>query len=706
MRIFLNDIWTRRERDQRTALWISEDVLVSSVNGTTENYLRMKGRRAYRATVKKRFHKQAIMPDTGADYRYAKKDGKYFYDYDRLPGFLVKALEMSKEQIIAHHANIPNMEARDTMAEDLDAYLEGYTRFLPAYGDVDEDRAKLLAKACAVIQFAANIIGREAPTGDNTFYRDLALIVKEKGILYLPKNYRKLKEKITPVVAGADVRKVIKLPRAGNQNSRKAIDERVTAFLMAMRCRGENFSNAHITRKVAKMCPLLGIESPSTSWMDKFLSAYHNEFLTGSGRYGGSRRGSAHTPYIPIQGALHAGDCWQMDGTRFNIIPHASFDGQQRSLMIIAVRDVHSGELIGYHFDTKEDRYGYIHALGMAVKAKGHLPYELVHDRFPGHTTDEWQLITNKLNHKGVKTVISSDAKSKAATERGFSTLQDVFMIDDKYYYGHGIQSTRAYAHRSPEYLGKMRKEAKREGFDFDKAVARAVAVVLAHNETKYSEYSRVRAKVDQSPADLYAASEKPYVATLDDFQRVDLFGLEKRTTIRNNGLITIEIQHVKFFYQLDADQYDVIKHYKQVRVCYDPSDTTEIYVFEPSDDVNRRFLCSVMEQKAQLYYGPDADHGSTAKIKKIHKAIKERRDADLAELIAPASDLDVLLSATTKKTQNDTAQDDWIMERMGQNKDKRNFHVPYNSPLAPAAAPETDDEYEDLEITLIPRNY
>jgi hypothetical protein len=709
MKILLNDIWTRRERkDKRLALWISEDVLVSDVKGTTEKYLWKKARPTYKKTVKKRFQKQDIMPDTGANFRYGKKDGKFFYDFDRLPEWLQKALGKTKEEIIAYHAAIPSMEARGSMADDMDAYLEDYARFLPAYGSVDEFRAKELAKACAIVQYAADTIGRQAPTGDNTFYRDLAAILKERGIRSLPNNYRRLKDKITPVIDGADVRKIIKLPRAGNANSKKEVDARVIAWLIQLRHRGENFTRAHIIRKVRKMCPLVGITPPSGSWMDKYLAQYHIDFITGSGRYGKARRGSAYTPYIPIEGALHAGDCWQMDGTRFNFIPHDSFDKKQRSLIIIAVRDVHSGEMLGYHFDTKEDRYGYIHALGMAVAAKGHLPYELVHDKFPGHNTEEWQTITRRINHLGVKTVISSKATAKAAVERGFGTLQDVFMIESKYYYGHGIQSSRDYAHRSPEYLAKTKREANREGFDFDMAAAEATRVVQAHNHTKYSEYSRVRAKVEQTPNELYTASEKPWAIEVDEFKRVEIFGLEKKATIRNNGLITIEIQAVKFFYQLT--DYNIISTYKQVRVCYDPGDLTNIYVFDNDDDANRKFLCTVTEQKAVKYYGPEADHHQMGKIKKKHKELKERRAAQLEEMTAEASDLDVLMAATNAKTTTDDAQDAWILERMGTNKDKRHNHTPNNLPLAPAAAPELvtveDEDYDELDITSLPRMY
>ena len=97
-----------------------------------------------------------------------------------------------------------------------------------------------------------------------------------------------------------------------------------------------------------------------------------------------------------------------MDGTRINFIPHKSADGKEKSLMIIAVRDVHSGDIVGFHLDTKEDRYGYIHALNMAVRNTGHLPYELVHDRFPGHNTDEWTLITKRMKREGVIMTVTS----------------------------------------------------------------------------------------------------------------------------------------------------------------------------------------------------------------------------------------------------------------------------------------------------------
>jgi hypothetical protein len=700
MKFQKNDIWTRRERDTRQAVWISEAFLVNAIKGLTELNLRVKYRQRYLKTVNgSKRKKQAILPDTEATFRYARKHGTFYYDYDRLPDNRRKHLP-SKEELVELYEQAMNNNSQSAMERDLLDHLKDLTKYLPAYGSCTEIQAKHLARACAVVQFAANDLRGSEPQWSNDYYRNLSAVIKRHNWPYLPKNYRRLKEKIDRVIDGADVRKVIKLPRRGNSNAKQYDDKQVIGWLMYLRSRPENYSNAHIARKIMKMCVLAGKPVPSQSWIEHFFADAKTKFLTGPFRYGSARKGAEYKSYLPVAGALYAGDCWQMDGTRFNFIPHKTEDGSEKSMIIIVVRDVHSGDIIGFHLDTKEDRYGYLNALNMAVSNTGHLPYELVHDRFPGHNTDEWTLLSRRLEHKGVKISVTSTGTGKSHVERCFETLQDVFMIDSKWYYGHGVQSTRDAAHRSPEYLARVRKQARKEGFDFDAAWHAAAQIVGNYRKTPLSEYSRKHAAVPESPMELYQKSEQLNVIKIDDFERVMLFGTCRSATIRNNGLIRMRIHKAEYCYRIE--DYNIIVNYKKVVLYYDLEDLSRVHLFAPGDDLNAPYLGEAIEEEALQYYGPNAEFDRMAKMKEARKEVHEKRKAELEELTADVADeVDLLLGAIASKTDNDAAQTNWLEERVETWVDRgesRRIVLP--------EVPEEDDENDDDLLSRVIRNY
>lgn len=695
------DIFTRRERDGRKAVFIHEDWLVNNIKGLTERNLRVRYRGMFLATVStKRQKAQSILPDTGASWRYAKKRDGFYYDYDRLPKNRQDKL-LQKEALLALYEASLQANEVDSMGKTIDRYVQDLTPWLKGYADCTDIQAEHLARACAVIQFAADEISRREPTRCNAYYRRLAEVIKERSWVYLPKNYRILKRKIMEVVNGVAVTEVVKLPRRGNENSKKYDDKQVLGWMMYLRARPENYSTAHIARRIIRMCKIARKPVPSFSWLEHFFANQKTKFLTGAARHRSNRKGWEYQDYVPVAGALYAGDCWQMDGTRINFIPHKSSDGKERSMMIIAVRDVHSGDIIGFHLDTKEDRYGYLHALNMAVKNTGHLPYELVTDRFPGHNTDEWQLVTKRMEREGVKVTVTSTGTGKSHVERCFSTIQDVFMQDFYMYYGQGIQSSTERGRRSPEYLKTAKRRAKKEGWGFDEAWRTVAAVVNNYRTTPLNEYSTKNATVTESPKQLYEISETPNTKKVDEWTRVELFGTMRSQTIRNNGLIRMRIHKAEYVYRIE--DYEIISNYKKVNVYYDLEDLSTIYLFTPDTDVNSKFLCEVEEEQAVQYYGPDADMERLAKMKKARKEIREQRKAELdAVTFGAEAEVTLLLGAVSDKVDADDAETAWLAERADIWQDRgseRRLDVPVVEDVL------EDEDEGDMELVVV-RNY
>ena len=356
-----------------------------------------------------------------------------------------------------------------------------------------------------------------------------------------------------------------------------------------------------------------------------------------------------------MQNALFAGDCWQLDATRINMIAHAKGDKAKGFLFIVAVRDVHSGDLLGYSFDYSENRWAVMNALKMAVQNTGYLPYELVTDRFPGHNTDEVKRIMNGLKHLGVKVTTTHRATGKAHLERSFSTLQTVFMQKSAYYYGEGVQSRRPYAHRSAEYLKEIQKQAAKAGFDLAAARHEALQVVESYRNTRLSDYSRKHPSLHKSPAELHQESQKPNVTRLQPHQISMLFGLKKKVTLKHNGQIRTEIQKAEYHYQVD--DFEVQAHHKHVIMSYDLEDLDKVFLFKQRGDL-LVYLCEAGQFRKPQPYGPGKETGDIAAAGLRLKGIEERKAKELKNaMAAAANEVALIMGPFTEKTAAEAAE-------------------------------------------------
>jgi hypothetical protein len=697
MNLHQGDIWTRRERTGRTALWLSERLVLNYFSSdTTEEYLRKKARYKFRESVATHRRKQAIMPDTGASWRYAKQDGQFYYDYDRLPDERRELLPGKAELEAMYKKAMAESRQSDLETRFKEALKSKYDLYLSMYAHYSERHMRKLAKAAAVLVEAVIVIReRSLDVNKNRFFKDAARAVKSIDVQYLPTHYRRLKEKVVAVYEGQELTEVLDLPRAGNTNALRHGDQEMISWLYQLRVAPQNYSDAHIIRKVQRLALMGGKVTPSRSWLQAELSSRKGKWLTQE-RYGSGRLRNVMEPYTPIQNAVYAGDCWQVDGTRVNFIAHKGKDGKEQFLYIIAVVDVHSGDVMGYHFDTKEDRYGYVHALKMAANRAGYLPWELVVDRFPGHNTDEWETMTKRLEALGTKVNVTSKKTGKAKVERFFSTLQSVFMQESPYYYGEGVQSRRAAAHRSPEYLKSISKEARRDGWDFDASWKEAVRILEMYRTTKYSDYSRRFASVDVSPAQMHDQSDKPHVVKVEPWDFVELFGMERQLQIRRGGLIRTEVQKVPYVYYIPEEHYHIIRDYKTVSVCYDLDDLSKVWLFEPTTDVNRQFLGIAYEQRAAQIYGPEADFKELGKAQARQARIEELRQQELEELVEVGSEVELLLGPHTEKDAYGHAETAWLEERMNEWKDTGKPRI-----LNSETPEELPDDDPDLDIDI-----
>ena len=639
---------------RNNVIWINQSFIMRLCN-ISDITFRTTIRKRYKSSVQPCHRHHNTLPVTGKSWRWSKILNQYYYDLqyisNRKPTFYRDSFGDANQLIKEYNAFIKE-ETISLLEIEFNAFVEAnHMQYLYYYVETcTEVQIYALAKACAALEFVASHISNLEITGDK-IYKDVCAIVDRQDLRYLPKNYRILKEKIQRVFAGEQIQDIIKLPRAGNSNAKYFEDPVLFATTIKLRSMPQNYTNSFIIRKMQEWCRVKGRRVPSNRWFGQnIFESEEIKFLTDIKRYGaGSMRAFNNSSYMPLAKALFAGECWQLDATRVNIIEHKKSDKKQGFLFVIAVRDVYSGDILGHSFDYSENRWSVINAIKMAVENAGYLPYELVADRFPGHNSEEGVKLLNHIRAMGTKVTITHKATGKAFIERMFGTLQTVFMQDSRYYYGQGVKSSRNYAHRSAEYLKQIRKEAKAEKFGLTEAYNEANEIIERYRVTPLSYYSRKYINVNKSPRFLHAESDKPNVNWLEEYQISMIFGLKKQVTIKHDGLIKIEINRAEYLYKVD--NYDIYKKEKKVILSYDMNDLNQIYLFKPK----KHFLIHLGE--AQIYekpmpYGPQAEFDKIAKEKQRLKEIELRKKQHLEEITtdADADEVELLMGRHTNK--------------------------------------------------------
>lgn len=687
-----------RQSNATESIWLSERLIIE-VCEVSNGQIR-KERSIYKKTVRPCDLAKAkdFMPDSGKSWRWGKQYGQFYYCLNNIPNKAPKNYRnmFGDSEALKDAFKTACKSKEDTSLEirfkkHLNRVSAQYSEF---YNDVNDIQRAALSKACAVLDFILDEKD-DYPGTSNKIYKDISVILSDLDLQYIPHNYLKLKEKIDLLeTTDQSIVDIIRLPRLGNSNAEIYNDPEVFSWVMQLFSDDSTFSQEHIIRKVTHMCELTLKKAPSRRWYGQTIfEQAKTQFLTGLKRYGAnSRKSYIHRSYIPMQNALYAGDCWEMDATRVNMIAHKAEDGSERYINVVAVRDVHSGDVLGYSFDYSENHIVYLEAMKMAVQNAGYLPYEWVTDRFPGHNTPQMMDLFERLESLGVKMTISTKANDKAKIERWFRTLQSVFYMDSKFFYGEGIQSRAKYAHRSAEYLKRIKKEAKNQGWDLQQNIDEASTHIEKYRNTNFSAYSRRHSNVHQSPAQLHDYSEKPHVVFVSEATTSMLFGLRKPITLKNNGQINTEIVGVDFHYMISPAYYDIIKNYhgKQVVMTYDINDLSVTYLWEKNGNLLKS-LCEAELFEKPIAKGPNKDMSAIGKAKERAKVIADLRDQELASMTGEDSQM---MGIYTEKRISNAFEDSF-------NDDS------YNVPLKKASGDDySPEDIEDIILRNTSQNY
>jgi len=643
MQLRPNDIYIRNN-----TAWIAQGFLLLACNGLTAEYM-MKARSAYKASVSPSFHGRDILPDTGKAWRWAFINNSFYYAYDNIPD---KAPAHYRSQLPGRDALLQIGKAAmvSPSNHDFESHFKAclnhrFTTYLRCYNDCTRQQQENLSKAAAIMDGAVEYIrASNIDTRKYHFFQQLANFISTHDVPYFGSNVRVVKRKIEAVMAGTPIVEVIRLPRADNDNAAKGFhDEEIRSWVLQLRDYGANYTNTFIIKKVQDMCMLTNKPAPKDRWIGGIMEEHNTRYLTAENRFGSKGRfGIKYRGYQPMQNALFAGDCWQIDGTRVNLadfkhkVTLTGPDGKeiertrQEYLYIVAVRDVHSGDVIGWNYSITEDRWAVFNALRMAARETGYLPFEMIFDKFPGHNTPEMKVFLEDLRQWGVTVTLSSDPNTKPGLERWFGTLQTVFMQESQYYYGQGVRSRRMYAHRSEQYIKRMRSQAAASGFNFDAAAAETDNIIDAYRNTPYCTWSRKHSTVQLSPLQLRQNSETPNAIRLQQEDFYYLFGFKIKLPVDGAGLIRKEIQKVVYYWRVKAADYQIFANNSHVLVCYDVEDLTEVMLYSITDGPIKQFLGRAYEEVPAQRYGPDAQWDVIRRRSAMLDEIDEYRKQEL----------------------------------------------------------------------------
>lgn len=676
MQVLPDDIILRSDRSGTTT-WVSERVLLGYCEGLSEDTLRETMRKRYTQQVPKRYRSQQVMPRVEGSWRWARLNGRFYYDLDTIPD-KAPANYLSKlpKDLLEQHQNAVRQRAQTPLETKVKEALKKSSRFVGFFAHHGGHHAESLARAAAVIEATLLHMAEEQIPGNRmSFWLDLGAVLERLDVRYLPTNYRSLQRRFMPALECPDTHptELVELPRTGNQNARKDFDPEVLAWTVAMRGMPLNYTGAHIVRAVQELCAMSGKAEPSASWLEKAVYSNETKYLTAPTRFGArGREANKWSGHIRLAPAPFASDCWMMDATRVNMIPVRVVDNKggtaEKSVFMAAVTDVHSADCLAMTFTYSENRWAYRTLLAQASRAAGHLPFELVMDRYPGHNTQEGKDLIARLEAAGVKVTVTHRATGKATQERWWRTLQSVCFQHSEWYYGEGVQSKGEAAHRSAEHLAGQTKIARREGWGYEDLVKEVTHWLGRYRNTPLAKWSRQYRRCERSPAQMFAESPKPNAVTLAPERWAEMFSYETLITMRNQGQLTPEIGGIRLMYCCDDPHTIRKREGSQMVLCIDLENPEVGYLFEHEPGrAHKRYIGPVRQDMPVSRFGPGATYSGMGAKKKRLKELDEARMLAVEEVTAPlaAGEMTMLLQQLGGKAGHEAANDEWLRREL-----------------------------------------
>jgi transposase InsO family protein len=601
-----------------------------------------------------------------ANWRGIELGGILYIAYDSIPP-KSRALLPDKSCLLEQYKLAHSLAARQQaqvvvtglQAQVHHALQNGYIDYMKDYwdalqGQYPKPTATQLAQAAAVLAVGVALSYRRGWTTQLPHY---AQLVADARLKYLnSRSAAYLRQKIKAAVE-LGVVALIQPKNLGNTARLKysAWHQHMAEVIYAQ---PEQYSYPQIHMKLNARAEQLGLAPVSWGWLKQYLArpeVQNRNMLT---RMGKAVYRDVLRPHTKRVEAMYAGDCWVMDGTRA-AFAYRKEDGKTGYLDLFVVLDAHSLMVVGWAAHDNEDGLLVEAAIRRAVKATGHIPYEVLSDNSSAVQSElistlfeGFARIGGQFTQRFAKV---GNARDKVV-ERWFSTFDNTVCRAFANWTGEGIKSKRKNARKAPEAYVAIKQHLPTR-----QAMLAELAYAIELYNTHIPHESRKGAALGLSPAERYARSEKPHVTQVDTLLAAHLLWSRRVVTVRSS-MVKLTLRHVEHFFRIgDVAAVDAVNG-TQVEVRYDADDLQAVALFRAG-----QFLCMAEAVKRVQGYAATqtaadlrqaaADAAHADKLERLREQLRQERAA-LAAQVAPTDlPIELFSPATGMKRSLNTAE-------------------------------------------------
>lgn len=519
------------------------------------------------------------------NYQSFRDGGAIMIDHDSLPkNSLVKNKLPASAQ-----AAYDKLIAESTLAEDInkeaefkqlkltfeDLYHNQWPRYLKLYERRIEDRAKLIlfAKAHSLLHGILTCMKSKWPARI-LFEAYRKIMVDEIDSSTEPVFYtfsyvyflRKLSSCRRKGIPETLVHEMLGEPR----EYRRKMTGQVIAFIRLLFRNPRTFTVSAIIKKVSKKYNIDLSPSAVKTLKRKSLDRNVLEY-DANGVIHGRQNG---LPKIIRFLAEAAGDQFQGDWYKLQFLC-------KRNHIIIrlwayVVLDVYAKKVVGWALAEKPSATQAKSAFKMAFKDSSFLPEEIIIDNDSIYKRKVFKRFCIRLNNLGVITTkaFANIPTWKAEIESFFSVFQKLHS-DKPWYIGEDIKSKNQAGNPSNELRKKLYK---------DKVLMlteKEMHTEFAKMILEYNAITNDRRKTI-SPNDTFRMNTSKRTQPLEEWVIPFLFWKVKpKKRIKDDGRIDLQIDRTEYCYQVTKAEMLWAHKNTDVRMCYDPTDMSKIYIFE-----------------------------------------------------------------------------------------------------------------------------
>lgn len=389
MSIGQGDIIVRTFQNTPT-VWVSERLICDTLGEGMNDYLRTKGRSNYKSSVSPCHRTKDILPATGKSWRYARIDGRFYYDYDYIPDRKdtryrsrlgdKETLMLEADKLRSTEARIAEQCSRRSIEEYVKERVSNTDLLRFRYYEVNgtckynKDKAGELAEAIAWARCVKRLVadGGYKEFGYRTkeeFYKACALILHKKRLEgFTVTTGESLRKKLHYFPADeSEQYDFLVSGRYGNDNARKIgkcklVDEETgeikcfdlhEALILKL---WMNFGGSAKESKIAlwekyeRDIDYLGEKPLSYSTFCHYTNMYNTKRMTYRERHGWKAFSSTFLSYIPSEKLRYGNSLWCADGSGTLAYSYLDKEGKLRSmrLYIMMVSDVATGKIVGW----------------------------------------------------------------------------------------------------------------------------------------------------------------------------------------------------------------------------------------------------------------------------------------------------------------------------------------------------------------------